>query len=293
MFPKVSIIILNWNGKEDTIECLESLKKITYSNYEILLVDNGSTDGSVEWFKKLYPTIKIIENDKNLGFAEGNNVGIEYALKSHFDYVLLLNNDTTVSPDFLDKMIPVIESERNIGIVGPKIMNYFNPEIVQSYGVKVNLWTVSSHNLQLNDIRIDEKYINVDYVQGCAILIKRDVIDQIGLLDKKYFLYGEEKDLCFRARESGFYIACIPSATIWHKESVSSKKVSGLKIYFMERNRFLFINKFGSSQQKLFYTIYTIFRIPIQFYMIVIRRGDLKSFHCYLKSLIDGYKFIM
>jgi hypothetical protein len=293
MYPKVSIIILNWNGQEDTIECLESLKHITYPNYEIIIVDNGSTDGSVECFRKLHPAIKIIENGKNLGFAEGNNIGIEYTLKSHCDYVLLLNNDTTVSPDFLDKMIPVIELNQNIGIVGPKIMNYFNPKIAQSYGVKVNLWTVSSHNIQLNDIKCDIKYLNVDYVQGCAILIKRDVIDRIGLLDKKYFLYGEEKDLCFRARESGFDVACVPSATIWHKESVSSKKVSGLKIYFMERNRFLFISKFGSLQQKLFFMVFTIFRIPIQLYISVISKRDLKSFYCYLKSLVDGFKYII
>ena len=125
-YSKVTIILLNWNGKEDTIECLESLKHITYPNYEILLVDNGSTDGSVECFRERYPGMEIIENGENLGFAEGNNVGIRRAMDEGADYVLLLNNDTVVDPEFLGELVKVGESDPKIGIVGPKICYYNN-----------------------------------------------------------------------------------------------------------------------------------------------------------------------
>src|SRR3989339_346256 len=123
--PLVYILILNWNGKEDTLECLSSLKKIDYPNYKTIVIDNGSTDDSVKIINKKYPKIKIIENKKNLGYAEGNNVGIRYALKNKADYVLILNNDTIVDKKFLTELVKVGESNEKVGIVGPNVYCYF------------------------------------------------------------------------------------------------------------------------------------------------------------------------
>ncbi|MGP8012425.1 MAG: glycosyltransferase family 2 protein, partial [Halobacteriota archaeon] len=141
--PKVAIVVLNWNGKRDTVECLASLNEIDYSNYEILLVDNGSTDGSQKYFRAQYPEIELIENEMNLGFAEGNNVGIRHAMNGRADYVLLLNNDTFVHPKFLSELVRVAEGGSRIGFVGPKI--YYQEwrgqrDVIAFAGGCVNLW---------------------------------------------------------------------------------------------------------------------------------------------------------
>jgi GT2 family glycosyltransferase len=244
---KVGVIILNWNGKKDTDECLDSLKSITYPNYEIILVDNGSTDGSVEYLKKLHPEIEIIENQKNLGFAEGNNVGIIKAIENKADYVLLLNNDTVVSPDFLTTMIDVAESNDKYGIVGPKICYYHDPSKIWSVGGDVNLFTGSIKNKGNMDPQEMYKGIKiVDYISGCSLLIRSELIKKIGLLDKDYFLYFEETDWNMRAHKEGYVSVITCDAKILHKSGASIKKVNNLNYYYFSRNGFLFFKKNGS-----------------------------------------------
>lgn len=244
--PTVAIIILNWNGKDDTIECLESLKHITYPNYEILLVDNGSTDGSVGCFRERYPGMEIIENGTNLGFAEGNNVGIRRAMDEGADYVLLLNNDTVVDLEFLGELVKVAEGDERIGIVGPKICYYDNPTIVWSVGGKINFFTSSIGNygdgiVQTNFTGVE----NVDYVSGCALLIKNEVIMNIGLLDKDYFLYFEETDWNVRAHNHGYISVVNRDTRILHKSGASVKKVKDSNYYYFARNTLLFLKKNG------------------------------------------------
>ena len=141
MNPKVSIIILNWNSLDDTVHCLESLEKITYPNYDIIVVDNGSKGNDAEILREKFKGyIHIIENDKNYGFPEGCNIGMRYALKNSApDYILLLNNDTTVAPDFLAEMVKIAESDPLIGIAGPKIYFYHEPYKIQSVGLQIDL----------------------------------------------------------------------------------------------------------------------------------------------------------
>lgn len=247
IYPKVSIIILNWNGKEDTIECLESLKQITYSNYEIILVDNGSTDGSVEVLKKQYPEIEIIENSQNLGYAEGNNVGIRKAIEKNVDYILLLNNDTIVSPEFLEELVKVAEGNSKIGIVGPKICYYSNPNKIWAIGGKINLFTGSIGNY--GDGQDENKYKGikvVDYVSGCALLFKSEVVKKVGLLDKEYFLYFEETDWNCRARKMGYISVINCNTQILHKSGTSVKKIKDSNYYYFPRNTLLFLEKNGN-----------------------------------------------
>ena len=226
--PKVVIVVLNWNGKRVTVECLESLKEIDYSNYEILLVDNGSTDGSQECFRARYPEIVLLENEANLGFAEGNNVGIRRAMDWHADYILLLNNDTTVHESFLSELVRVAESDSRIGFVGPKI--YYDEchgrrDVIAFAGGRINLWIGKARNIgegekdigQYDDIK------EVSYVQGACLLAKREVVQRIGLLDSTLFAYWEETDWCMRGCRAGYSSVFVQNAKIWHKVAVSSK----------------------------------------------------------------------
>lgn len=258
MKPKVSIIVLNWNGKEDTIECFESLKHITYPNYEILLVDNGSTDDSIEFFREYYKNTIIISNGKNLGFAEGNNVAIRKAINKGTDYVLLLNNDTVVDPSFLDELIDVAESDKKIGIVGPTIYNY-NSLKIQSAGLYFQWDKGKGRRLRYNEIDKGDfdHIIEVDYVSGCALLAKRELIEKIGYLNKYYFAYWEETEWCIRARKQLYKVLYAPKSKIWHKGGCTSiRKSTGFQEYQLARNRFWFMKKHATKKQYLSFLLY-------------------------------------
>ena len=264
MPKKVFILLLNWNGKNDTIECVESLKKVTYDNFEIVLVDNGSKDGSQKYLKKHYPNIKLIETYKNIWFAGGNNVGINYILKHNPDYILLLNNDTIVRPNFLENLLTVAESDKNTGIVGPKIFYNDSPNKIWFAGGKIN-WkknnVPSVKHIGQDEIDTDQ-YNNarsVDFVSGCALLIKNDVIKKIGLLDPDYFLYYEDTDWCVRAKNAGFNILYVPQSVIYHKIMQTINKSYLKHGYFVSRNRMKLVKKHLPLNIKLrIYTNITI-----------------------------------
>jgi GT2 family glycosyltransferase len=247
--PKVSIVVLNWNGLENTLECIESLSKINYPDYEIIVVDNGSLDGSAQALKDPRYKITLLENSENIGFSAGNNVGIHHALRLGTDYVFLINNDTVVDPDVLS--ILVDESKRDVrtGIIGPKIYNYYEPGKVWFAGASIDWKTGES--LHLSHEEIDNGKLNsvieVDRLTGCAMLIKRVVFEEIGLLDPDYFLYFEDVDFCVRARKAGYKNICVQYAKVWHKVSMSTRAKEGspLHTYYHNRNRLIFLEKHG------------------------------------------------
>lgn len=290
MFPKVSIIILNWNGKEDTIDCLESLKHITYPNYEILLVDNGSTDGSVECFRERYPEIEIIENGENLGFAEGNNVGIERAVDDGADYVLPLNNDTIVDSEFIEELIKVAENDPKIGIIGPKIYYYNNPRIINSAGGIINWSTGVGKNIGIGEIDACQfsDCSDVEYLMGAAMLIKTELIREIGGFDKNFFLLLEDTEICVRAQKAGYRTVFCPTSKIYHKEGISGEK-SPNSLYYMYRNRILFLKKhFPYGFIKLNTVLIYILMRTIIGIMICLKQGKFTSSQAMLKGYIDG-----
>ena len=246
-YPKVFIIVLNWNGYIDTIECIESLQKLTHTNYEIILLDNGSTDGSQDILRERFKELTFIENGKNLGFAEGNNVGIMHALEAGADYVFLLNNDTTIAHDALDRLVAFAEENKEAGIVGPKILFYDDPETIWFAGGIIDFRKGSSHRGggQPDYGKFDE-VAEVDYITGCALLIKSDVIRKIGLMNPDYFLLFEESDWCLRAKEAGYKLFYVPKARVFHKCSASFGRTSSQNntrppswIYYYVRNSFL------------------------------------------------------
>ena len=267
--PKVSIIILNWNGLEDTIECLESLKKSAYPNYNVIVVDNASAGDDVKILRERFEGyIHIIQNDKNYGYTGGNNIGIRHILaSSQPDYLLILNPDTVVNPDFLSRMTEIVQKDALIGIVGPKVYYYDFPDRIQSAGLKVNMWTGQTSHIgvkQIDNGQYDQRR-EVDCLMGCCLLIKNNVIKNIGMLDESYFCYWDETDYCARAREAGYKLIYVPEARIWHKASIKMKawhdnpvtrKASSLMYYYMARNNFKFMRKHASKTQYCSFVLY-------------------------------------
>lgn len=272
--PKISIIILNWNGWQDTLECLESLAKITYPNYKIIVVDNGSIDESLkklkvksEKLKAEGKDLKIIENKENLGFAGGNNVGIKQAIKNGADYVLLLNNDTIVDPFFLDKLVKAGEKDRNIGIVGSKIFFYSDPNRVWFAGGKINWLKTKGSHLGLNEKENTDKQdsgqaakiLPMDYITGCAMLIKKETIEKIGGLSEDYFLYYEDADYCLRAQKAGWQCVLAPKSRIWHKISRSAKEFSPSYLYYHARNGLMLAKRANSAAKVILVYIFSAY----------------------------------
>jgi GT2 family glycosyltransferase len=245
--PRVTIVILNWNGWEVTSDCLNSLKQISYPNYNIVIVDNGSTDCSIERLSAAFPDVELIKNERNLGFAGGNNVGIRYALKRGAQYILLLNNDTVVSSSFLASMIRVAEQNPKIGILNPKIYYLDPPGRIWYAGGQFSLWKGFAHHIGQRK-RDDARYANtreVSFITGCAFLIKAEVIAQIGLLDERFFMVCEDTDWSLRSLKAGFKAVYVADAVVLHRESytINSKVGKWMRDYHNMRSSALLIRK--------------------------------------------------
>jgi GT2 family glycosyltransferase len=243
--PKVFIVLINWNGFSDTVECISSINKIFYSNYEIIIVDNGS-ENDFEKLQNIYSNeIILIRSDVNLGFAGGNNLGIKYALKKNADFVLLLNNDTIVEPDFLDVLVKS-GIEKEVGIIAPKILNYYFPRIIWSAGGKISWLGASGYSDgegKTTGKFIENRYVT--FVSGCCMLINKEIFSNIGFFDEDYFLYSEDTDLCKRVTDAKFKILFVADSIVYHKINTSTKRdISYLPIYYQTRNRLYFARKF-------------------------------------------------
>jgi GT2 family glycosyltransferase len=258
--PLVHIIILNWNGIDDTLELLESLFKISYRNYSVIIVDNDSIDDEAERLERIYKDkVHIIKCRENLGFAGGNNIGIKYSLENKVDYVLLLNNDTKVNPDFLEILVNKYESTVKAGILAPRINYYSEPQKIWTEGGYISRLRGSgfaySDKLETEAGSFDK---SVTFVSGCCMLISRDVLYEVGLFDEKYFLYTEDTDLCQRIINKGYKICVAPEAKIFHKVSNSTKnRNTALPLYYTTRNRLFFAKK--NFRETYYITITYIF----------------------------------
>lgn len=258
-YPKVEIIILNWNGKQITVDCIESLRALAYPNYKILLVDNGSTDGSVPYIRARYPDLEVVENADNLGYAEGNNVGMRRAMENEASYILLLNNDTVVDPDFLGVLIKAAEADPRIGFAGPKVYFYDfmgRKDVISFAGGLLDMR--KGKPIHIGEKQVDggqhDRQRDVDYVEGSCMLVRADVIKKIGMLDPAYFAYWEEMDWCVRGARAGYRMIYVPGSKIWHKIGASS--VGSSNVYLLTRNRFWFMRKYASRQQYLSFMLY-------------------------------------
>jgi len=291
---KVAIIVLNWKQAKLTIETITSLLKIKHQSfdYQIILIDNDSPDDSLKKFNKKYKKnklIKILKNKANLGYV-GNNTGIKYAIDNNFDFIVLLNNDVLVDPNFIEELL---KESNNYDILGPKI--YFAPgfefhkdryqkkdlgKVIWSLGGKIDWKNIYGSNINIDKVdrgqftKINE---NIDFVSGCCLMASTGIFKTIGLLDKKYFMYLEDVDFCQRAKKSNLKLACIPSSYIWHINSGSSKSGGDLHDYFITRNRLYFAYKHASLRTK-----FAIFRESIR---ILFGKSKWKK-----QAVIDLYK---
>lgn len=257
MEPKVSIILLNWNSGEVTKDCIASLHKTNYQNYEIVVVDNGSVDGSDEELASKFHNIVLLKNKMNMGFAGGNNIGIKYALASGADYVLILNNDTIVNENFLSEMVKIALKNESCGMVTGKIYYHDNPEIIWYAGGIINKFTLRTKHLGQNE-RENGKYSeisHVSFISGCCMLVKKSLIEKIGAFDERFFAYAEDLDWSLRAIKAGYNLVYVPSAKLWHKVSVTVKKntlgsnegtATPLQQYVVNRNYIFILKKHGS-----------------------------------------------
>ncbi len=255
-YPKVSIIILNWNGVKKAIECLASLKKITYPNYDVIVVDNGSSGNDVEVLRqKNGDQIHIIENDKNYGLSKGRNIGIRYALEKGADYIQILDNDIVVAPDFLTQLIDVAQADPNIGVAGPKVYHYEQPERLGYAGRYMNYWTGFAVDKAKGKIDCGqfEDIVDVDYTNGGSMLISRNALLSVGLLDERFFFWCEDVDFCTRVTKAGFRVVFIPQAKVWVKgetsELIENKQRAANSGYYFIRNHFILMAKHCNKLQ--------------------------------------------
>lgn len=242
--PLVYIVILNWNNAADTLDCLESLQDLDYGPYVPIVIDNGSTDGSVGKIHAAFPEVHQIELGSNLGYAAGNNSGIKYALEEGADYVLVLNNDTVVEEGMLRELVVIAEANGNIGMIGPKMYCYQPEDTIFALGSFVDWSRGETTNrgmfLSASDIDMPPDAEQVDFIAGCCVLVSRKMLEEVGYLDPIYYLNYEDVDWGIRAKRNGFEVWFTPEAVLWHKVSATMGQASPMNTYYMTRNALLF-----------------------------------------------------
>ena len=335
--PGVSILILNWNGWRDTIECLESLRQVDYPNYEIILIDNGSSDDSVPRIREYcekerrirsnrssspsdiapveiyeppeesveigdktldrkFPPdrgLKLILNKENYGFAEGNNIGIRHVLNSTAShYVLLLNNDTVVRPDFLARLVERCEGDQSVGVAGPKTYFYDcagRKDVLSFAGGKVNLGRGDAPHVGIGEVDRGQYDVprEVDYAEGSCFLARVEAIRKVGLLDLTFMSYWEESDWCMKARRAGYKVMYVPEAVIWHK--VARSQLGSTRDYLMTRNMFWFEKKYASRLQFATFLVHFALWTPLRLAKLACSRnyGAIASV---CRGTIDGLR---
>lgn len=233
----VYLIILTWNHVLDTIECLDSVLKTSYSNFQVVVVDNASTDDTVKVIREKYPSVSLVENSENYGYAEGNNIGIRNALLNDPDYIFVLNNDTVIQPDTISVLIDELERNYDAIAVSPVSFYYDQPDKVYFAGGFISPQGKAVHSTSIKE---EESY-DTGWLNGCALMIRVEFLSSVGLFNPDYFLLFEDTDWSIRARKSGFSLRMVPKATILHKASASFQgQNSALLAYYYTRNCHLF-----------------------------------------------------
>lgn len=288
MEPLVYIIILNYNGGKEIIECLKSCQRINYPRFRILVVDNASTDYSVSQIKKQFKEMIVIQNQANLGFAAGNNIGIRYALNQGADYILLLNNDTVVSKDFLAKMIQLAEKQTNIGIVVPKILYHQSNKLWEGWEKKIDYLRGRVTVTTKEKINQPKETI---HATGCAMLIKRKVLEKIGLLPEDYFMYFEDIDFSLKTKKAGFKIFYQPKVVIWHRFHRGTSLVNQ---FYWQRSRVIFALKCAPNlfikALAFSWVIFRIVKFFLKYQTANLLRINNKEYKLIYKAALAGLK---
>jgi len=261
--PLISVVVLNWNGNRTIEECLKSLSEQTYHPLEILVVDNASTDGSADLVKVKFPEVKLIVNEKNLGFGGGNNVGIR---ASNGKYIMMLNNDTRLDPRCIEELRNSIEKDNRYGVCASKILLEYEDNLIDAAGIVVcpDGLSIGRGRLENGD-KYDEE-TEVFFASDCACLYRREMLDDIGLYDEDFFAYADETDMGWRAHLAGWKCIYNPKAVVYHFHSASSGSYSPFKAFLVERNRIWVAVKNFPVSLLIYGQFYTFWRYILQAY---------------------------
>ena len=289
-FPLISIITVNYNQAKTTMEMIESLSNITYPNIEIIVVDNASTKEDPQIIKETYPRIILIESVLNYGFAGGNNLGI---MRARGEYILLLNNDTIVDPNFLEPLVKKFQDNPKIGAISPKIRYFYKKDTFQYAGyTEINKWTIRNKTIGENEI--DTGQYNEDretaYTHGAAMMVPMEVIKKVGMMSYEFFLYYEEADWCLRIRKYGYKIMYVHNSLVYHKGSVTTGKNSALKVHYLTRNRLVFMRRNIHGIEFVFALLYQIVVAIGKNSIIFILKGKWKLAGAYWSGILWNVK---
>ena len=285
--PKVGVVVLNLNGADVLRKCLQSIRGINYPNLEVVIVDNGSTDGSPKIVREEFSGFQLIENGKNLGVPEGQNIGIRHCLGLGSDFVFILNNDLIVDREIISKLLRY-SIDDSIGVSGPIMYSAQNPADIQSAGGMIQ-WTKGSAYQLLADQTPTQmpEIFEIDYV-GLPF-IKTDVLRKVGLFDPAYFAYWEDCDFCARVKRAGYRVISVSSAKIWHEGSHTTKKMSGFATYHSARNRFRFMKRNATkARYRAFLLRFALLQFWLEALLHLAHPQETGGFASFLRGTIAG-----
>ena len=288
--PLVHIIILTWNHWQATAVCLHSLAQLTYPNYQIIVVDNGSSDNTSDNIRQQFPHVTLIANEQNLGFAAGCNVGLRHAFAQGADYVLLLNNDTIASANLLDSLVQQAHTLPNVGILTPMLSYLDDPDKLWFAGSQRHPLTLEATSFGPTGPRHKRQpqLQTVDYIFGTAMFLPTAVLRRVGLFDERFFFYYEDMDLCLRVQAAGYQLYVIPQANVQHGIAASTANFSHLRAYHKARGSVLFFRKHGRYRLPLIipYRLASTLRTLLRF----ARQQQWPALRAYLTGLWHGLR---
>ncbi|MCJ7813647.1 glycosyltransferase family 2 protein [bacterium] len=291
---KVAVSILNWNRKEMVLDCIQHIQKLDYPVQEIIVVDNASTDGSVEAVKEKFPNVNLIVNDQNYGTIEGQNICLQRALDTDVEYIYLVDCDIIVDAASLTELVKVADREDQVGLVGTKMLHYHQPDTILSAGGIIDFTQNVTRGRGVNekDIGQYDWIEEVDHLWGGAILIKREVLERVGLFDPGYIGYWfNDTDLCVRVKNAGYKLIFCPFAKVWHKPHATEEQFSYRKKYLATRNAVRFMKKYATPVNWLKYTFFVFAGLPYMFIRdLILHRncgGAVGKIHGFMAGLFN------
>ena len=288
--PAVAIIILNWNGLTDTLECISSLQQLTYENHQIIVVDNDSSEDLTP-LQKMTEDVLLIRNKENYGYAGGNNVGIRKASELGCKYCWILNNDTTVARDSLARMVIELENEQKLAAVTNLILYYNDPSLAWFAGgfFDKGLPAIRGYFKKINVAKEEKSgpVVETKYLCGCSFVARTATLEVIGGFDEGYFCYVEDVDLSLTLVVAGYNIGYVPGAVVWHKVSRSSGNHSPIKLYYKHRNVIYFLNKFDAPASASFSWWWTSLRFVAS---LAIKHRNYRASWYLFRGLVDAVR---